>query len=94
MWNVFFLPLHLLGDTGCPNKNATFFTKHETIAFYSIANKLFDSERVCINFNFDTLASPICGIFFEVRKSKDRNVFFKEPILGNFRGINFTHLLT
>ena len=79
----------------CPNKNATFFKKHEAIAFCSIANKLFDSERVCINLNFDTLVSPIREIFFEIHKSKDRNVFFfKEPILGNFRSINFTHLLT
>ena len=39
--------------------------------------------------NFDTLASPICKILFEIRKSKDRNVFFfQEPTLGSFRGIN------
>ena len=63
--------------TRCPNKNATFFTKHETIAFCSlIAKILLDSERVCINSSFDTLASLICKMFFEIHKSKDRNAFF------------------
>ena len=27
--------------------------------------------------NFDTLASSVCKKFFEIRKSKDRNVFSK-----------------
>ena len=61
--------------TECPNKSVTFFTKHETITFCSIAKILFNSEGLCIDLNFDTLASPICEIFFEIRKSKDRNVF-------------------
>ena len=69
-----------VSTTGCPNKNATCFTKHETIAFCSIVKILFDSERVCINLNFDTLASPISKIFFEIRKSKDRNVFSKSGL--------------
>ena len=46
-----------------------------------------------MKFNFDTLASPICELLFEIRKSEDRNVFFQEPILGNFKGINVTYLL-
>ena len=76
---------------GVPKKNATFFTKHETTAFCLIAKIAFDSERVYINLNFDTLASPIRKIFFETLKSNNRNVFFQEAILGDFRGINFTH---
>ena len=78
----------------CPDKNATCFKKHAIIAFCSIVKILFDSERVCINLNFDTLASPISKIFLEVRKSKDRNVFFQERILGDSMSINFTHLFT
>ena len=70
------------------------FTKHETITFCSIAEILFDSERVCINVNFNTLASPICKRFFEIRKSKDKNVVFQELILGDFRCVHFAHLLT
>ena len=64
-------------NTGCPDKYATSFTKHETMAFLSIAEILFDSKRVCTNLNFDTLASPICEISFEIGKSEDRNVFSK-----------------
>ena len=79
--------------TGCPNKNATFLTKHETIAFCSISKILFDSKRVGINLDFDTLDSPICKIFFEVRKFKNINVFFQESILGNFRGISLSSAL-
>ena len=59
-----------------------------------IAKILFDSKRECINLDFDTFGSPIFKIFFEIRKFKDINVFFQESILGDFRGINFTHLLT
>ena len=80
--------------TRCPNKNATFLTKHATIAFCSIAKLLFDSKRVCINLDFEILDSPICKIFFEIRKFEDIKCFFQESILGDFRGINFTHLLT
>ena len=71
--------------TRCPNKNATFLTKHETIAFCSIAEILFDSKRVSINLDFETLASHICKIFFETPKSEDINVFSKtrfQAILG------------
>ena len=64
-------------STGCPNKNAAFLTKHEAIAFCSIAKILFDSERVCINLDFDTLASPIRRIFFKIRKFKNINLFSK-----------------
>ena len=38
----------------------------------------------------DTLVSPICKIFFEIRKIKDRDAFLQQPILGDFRGSNFT----
>ena len=47
---------------------------------------------MCISPNFDTLTSPICKIFFEIRKSKDKNAFFEEPILGDFRGHLSTQL--
>ena len=63
--------------TGCPNKNATFFTKHVATACCLIAKILFDSERVCIYLNSDTLASPICKIFFAIHKAKDSNIFSK-----------------
>ena len=65
-----------MNNTGCPNKNVAFFTKHVATTFCSIAKILFDSERVCINLNSDTLASPVCKIFFAIHKYKDRNVFF------------------
>ena len=68
--------------TGCPNKSVTFLTKHETIAFCSIAKIPFDYKRVCINLDFDTLDSPICEIFSEIRRFKDLNVLLQEPILG------------
>ena len=69
---------------GVPTKTQHIFTKHETIAFCSIVNKLFDSQRVSININFDTLASPICEIFFKISRSKDRNVFFQRADFRQF----------
>ena len=67
---------------GVPIKTQQFFTKHETISFCSIAKIFFDSVKVCINLNFDTLASPICKIFFEIHKSKQRNDFaMRNPVL-------------
>ena len=47
-------------------KNATFFTNLPTIAFSSNAKIFLDSEGVWINLDFDTLASPICAMFFEI----------------------------
>ena len=35
-----------------------------------------------MNLDFDTLASPICQIFFEIGKFKYRGLFFQEPTLG------------
>ena len=59
-----------LSFTGCPNKNATFFTKLKAVAFCFNAKIFPDSERVQINLDFDFLASPVCQPFFEICQFK------------------------
>ena len=56
----------------------------KTTAFCSNAKICLDSETVRINLDFDTLASPICQILFEIYKFKYRGLFFQEPTLGQF----------
>ena len=88
---VFLISVALCMCTGCPNKNATFLTKLETIVFCSYAKIFLDSERVWVNLDSDTLASLIRQIFFEICKFEYKGFFFQEMTLGHVLRYQFYH---